>query len=526
MAIGIGDAKLIYSFPDKGGRGSISGTLNLPLITNIERTANVNLSEMPTLIYGAENNFCIDLGATEKVTFKCVRTCPIPYDDSSDDPVNADKWSNAKWYRYLEKIFDRWQNFGMHEGVNTGGVYLIFKSIDTSLYPDLKCNVFLAGSLGLSYDVQKISFNLPFQLGNMQMKDVDIKYITLTLKSEYSSESGSGTRTATLEVLPNTPQQIPFPSTGGWSSTMVEGKTFIGWTRSDGTFIADGATYIFGSSETLAAVWVGAIYATYFIEDNHNYLIPCNANRMVVYAVGGGGGGGGSVEYGWTIGTSTAISENAGGGGGAGEAVIYTTNAWMNEKLDITIGQGGTGGTNRLVTGYNNQPTAGGTGGDTIIKCESGTVITARGGSGGGAAYNPANPYQGRDGTPGLQYVSGGAPGKDGSVGSPNVSSNRGLGGADGKNSYGDVKGGGGGGAAAFYYAANYGSIRLPQSGYFESKGGHGRSYDSDGNVTREASSGQIGGGGGSGYTKNGERTAEGSPGMVLIVFYNTEVYR
>ncbi len=467
---------------------------------------------MPTLIYGAQNNFCMDLGATEKITLKCERNNPFPYDDSSDDP---DDWSNGKWYRHLENIFDRWQNFGKQNGEWTGGVILLFESIDASLYPDLTCNVFLSGSIGLSYNVQKISFNLPFQLGNMQMKDVEVKYVTLTLKSA----SDSGPKTETVQVLPNTPQQVPFPEE--WNNTMVEGKIFIGWRiASTGKFIVDGSTWTFGSDETLDAVWKGAIFAKAFYDDE-KYLITCKANRMMVYAVGGGGGGGGSVSFSITWGSSFASYQSIGGGGGAGQTAIQEVEVKPNTYIYVTIGTGGSGGTNESTQIGLKQPTAGGNGNDTIVDYENTVIVRARGGSGGGAAYNPGNPLKGQDGAAGSQYVSGGTAGKDGSCAEPNIYENRGLGGTDGRNDYGTLRGGAGGGAAAFRYAAVYGSTRLPPEGFFASRGGNGISYDGS-KVVREPWTGTFGAGGGSGYVYNGT-AADGSRGFVLIVFYNTE---
>ena len=43
--------------------------LQMPTIVSIEDGLSASLTETSTMIYGYKNNFCMDLGNTEKITF-------------------------------------------------------------------------------------------------------------------------------------------------------------------------------------------------------------------------------------------------------------------------------------------------------------------------------------------------------------------------------------------------------------------------------------------------------------------------
>jgi len=529
---GIGDATIEYHFPARGGMKAINGTLSIPYITSIERTANVNLTEMPTLIYGASNNFCMDLGATEKITLKCERVNPFPYNDFSSDPA---QWSNGKWYRHLESIFDRWQNFGVNgDGERTGGVTLRFVPADEELHPTIAANVFLAGSLGMSYSVQKLSFSLPFQLGNMQMKDVKLDTVMLTL--ETPTDSGTPL-TLPKEVYKGIPTVISLPSE--WESARG-GMVFHGWlyNGNESSEIYDGRAYTFTESAKLVAKWAAAIDVVYSTEDD-SCDVPEGASEVRIYAVGGGGGAGGS--YSLTTDSYTPWFEYyVGGGGGSGEAVVYLTTVKSSvEKPSIlrwTIGAGGSGGTssNGSEATTIKYPTGGGGGGSTQVYLDGTLIVTAKGGSGGSAVSATNRKGTSTHGIGGQQYCAGGTHGQAGGDSShalgagftadPNIGSNIGNPGKDVSAGNTTRPGGPSGGAAAFRYRfRTEDEAWHPSAGYYMSEGGDGEQYiieDGKFTKTRYPTSGQCGGGGGAGLQENSLRAAPGSSGAVILVFF------
>ena len=115
--------------------------------------------------------------------------------------------------------------------------------------------------------------------------------------------------------------------------------------------------------------------------------------------VGGGGGGGGYH------GEPTYINEQfhsvvGGGGGGGGGMCSYTMFVNSSTSIDVTIGNGGTAGT-QIHDYYNNkyiQSTNGGNGGSTSITINSNTS-RANGGSGGSRVINGVRGDGGLGGT-------------------------------------------------------------------------------------------------------------------------------
>lgn len=506
---------------------AMNGTLSIPYITSIERTANVNLTEMPTLIYGASNNFCMDLGATEKITLKCERVNPFPYNDSSKNP---DNWSNGKWYRFLESIFDRWQNFGKNaKGEWTGGVTLKFVPADSELHPAIAANVFLTGSLGMSYGVQKMSFSLPFQLGNMLMQDVKLDKVTLTLKT--ATDSGT-TKTLTQEVYKGVPTIVSLPSE--WTNAK-EGMVFHGWQyNSTATEIYDGRAYTYTENATLTAIWLGALKVVACTSDGSD-TVPPGASEMMVYAVGGGGGGGGQFTLCLQKGHGlTDPHVYLGGAGGSGETKIHTEQVSPGQKVSWTLGEGGSGGTKGEGTALSTvkQPTAGGGGGDTTVRLDGAVIVTAKGGSGGSPATGASWFDKCGYGTGGQSYCAGGThgvPGGDSSkalgcgyTAAPNIGSNIGMPGRDITISDIIWPGGPSGGAAAFRYKfrTEDGTWYPEERAYYMSEGGDGVQYTGEDSVGRYANSGRNGGGGGSGEVENSLRTATGSKGIAILVFF------
>lgn len=507
---GVGDLMLSFNYPARAGLAAVKKTLRMPLVVDIERNVNVNLTEMGTIIYGCRNNFCMDLGATEKVTFKCERVNPFPYSDMSSDP---DDWSNGKWYRHLEDLFDRWQNFGLDsKGEQTGGCTMVFTPADASLMAPISGNVFLVGALGVSYSVQKMTFSLPLQFGNMKMTSSEAERVTLTLVTETFDKK---TETTTVSVLKGYPQSVPLPDE--WADIMG-GAVFIGWEVSNGAYVPVGSTYTYQTEMTLTARWRKASSVQYITSDE-TVTVPSGVDHVSVYAVGGGGGAGGSARF-IELGNQEYVMA-PGGAGGAGQTSTASWGVSAGDVISVTIGAGGECGASRgaLSAGDGGD---GKNGGKTVVKCRY-NICTAEGGSGGGGTKN-----MGGAGKGGEEYVAGGSYEQDGGYEAPNVKENRGKKGTRGTapspSGLANVLryGGGGGGAAAFRYAfiAEDGT-RYPASGYYESIGGDGAD-EADPQV--RAYSGKVGGGGGSGraesYLVDKERAGYGGDGAVILAFF------
>ena len=112
--------------------GSSSKTIDLGVVKAIEDAYSTDLTEYSTMVYGYENNFCMDVGTKLRYEVSIERVNPQPYDDSS---LDSRQWSNGKWYSELEKLLNFWQNFGLDaDGERSGGLTFKYLSGDAQLY--------------------------------------------------------------------------------------------------------------------------------------------------------------------------------------------------------------------------------------------------------------------------------------------------------------------------------------------------------------------------------------------------------
>lgn len=102
----------------------------------------------------------------------------------------------------------------------------------------------------------------------------------------------------------------------------------------------------------------------YYTGSNQTWTKPANCKTIKVTAVGGGGGAGGS--------DAQSSRYSASGGGGGGGTVITLLDVTSISSATITVGNGGSGGSN---TGGN-----GTSGGDTTVNFGVTGTITANGG--------------------------------------------------------------------------------------------------------------------------------------------------
>ena len=260
-----------------------------------------------------------------------------------------------------------------------------------------------------------------------------------------------------------------------------------------------------------------------------NILCPLTSIDVDYLVVAGGGGGGSSYGGNFALGYGFLYGAAQAGGGGAGGVVIgYKRSVKRGETVQIRVGQGGAGSTDRAGR------TAGANGGNSSFG-----DIVAIGGGGGGAGISGIN------GSPG---------GSGGGGGSTTIGTNRGGGGGAGTPGQGSPGGsaspirirfglsvfsgtayggeeGGGGGAGGAGGAKTGGSGRIStiagtRQYYGGGGGGTGGSGGAGGGgaggVPGAANTGG-GGGGGAGYGRFGMTNAysvgNGGSGVVIIKY-------
>lgn len=512
--------------------------IELPPITSFEYNMQANLTEVSTLIYGYRNNFCMDMGNTLRLTVRCERVNPQPYNDRSSDPT---RWSNGKWYRYLEENLDFWQNLAMDPekpSVMAGGFRFEFIPDDTTLFPTQGYNVFMVGNLNMTYKTaQTMQVTFPLIASRMTGEATKMDMVTITMTSDTYT---SGSVTASTSAPKGFTVKVPsLPDEWEGDNSPQPGMVFVGWTDPKGNVYNSGDTTVWGEDMTLKAVWKGAykVYAytaaTHAIGKELTLNVPAGATRAKAYIVGGGGGAGGSSNA-----TSARPQYYTGGGGGSGEALelpereVIPYGDGTGDIITIYLGKGGDGGHN-ATAGVGSSDGEGGSetwvrittyeGGSTLNSMRWGD--TARGGAKGIAAET----YGNEGGTGGATFMAGGTSsdglnGGDGKTSAPNITANAGKGGqgrireAGISNVDKPIQGGNGGGAAAFRYTFrdNDGSWYPAQGKYYESIGGNGSDEVDD----TYAQPGYLGGGGGSG-NNSGQYTGRGGDGAAVIVFYS-----
>lgn len=516
-------------------KGGAKVRLKMPTIVSIEDGLSASLTEISTMIYGYRNNFCMDLGNTERITVKYERVNPFPYDDSSDDPADSEKWSNGKWMTYLEELLDFWQNLGLSYkyGDWTGGFTFTYIPEDSTLFPPIEENVFMVGSLNKTYSsVQKVAFTMPMVVSSMKGATSEAKMVTLHLRTKDANNPGQYSPTVDVKVLEGYEVLMP-PCPEGWADKYQPGRVFMGWTDSDGVEYDANDTHIWLADETLTARWEGALTAMYYDEDQ-TVSIPAGANYVQAYLVGGGGGaGGGRINK---SGSGSLIAYNqyhlCGGAGGAGEVyMVERRSIKSTDVITLTIGEGGSGGTNRGA-GTTANATNGGAGGDTIMKVNGITWGIAHGGYGGqGVTTRTAAGYGASAG--GAQYRKGGSTledgsgedGVDGAAELVDLETTHGKGGKaydyEENNVHYFYQGGGGGASAPFRYRFLTDAGWKPSSSqYYESYGGSGFDYQ----TRPEPEYGVNGGGSGSGRPadsfSDATKALSGGKGCVLLVWF------
>ena len=320
-------------------------TFVLPNITEIDFTIGAQLTELPTIIYGAENNFVMDLGTYKQYEIQVERATPNDYDDSSKLP---ERWSNGKWYQELENFWDFWQNLTYNEdGTVHGGLKFCFKSADQTLYPDVSTNVFLTGSMSPTFSVQRLVVRMTLLVARTDRSDdepIDLIDVTFDVNGHtYTQSYPKGVQMGLDYVSSDMTVYLP-----------QDGSIFNGWRyNKDGAVYSVGTIFAVEEGMRFTAVWTAPKYAeAYLVPGEYSTVVPTGISRIVAYIIGGGGSGG---KYYFRGGTQPVY---AGGGGGSGQVTTHEfRNLTAGQTINITVGSGGLyeadGGASCVDIGYN-----------------------------------------------------------------------------------------------------------------------------------------------------------------------------
>ncbi len=545
-----------YAVLEFNWKGQSGTTVKIPIITSVSMTATATLSEAKTYVYGYKQNFCMDTGTALRINLSCVRVNPRDYTNSKSGSM--DKWSNAVWFRNLESLLDNWQNNGMVGNVRAGGFHVRYYSDDESLYPNFEYNVFLTGSLSLTYDTDTIKFTLPLVVARMDGDGGNVPTVTLTLKSTVPAlESKVTVSKGYLMEVPSEPDDWLSEKPGfivkGWDTS--PSATTVVYTK--------GSTVVWNSDTTLYAVWGGVRdIRVWYVGSEAKYIVSDKSAYITAYLVGGGGGAGRpangarrpSASVTW-IGLCIP-----GGAGGSGYVNIVNFSVSEGDIITASVGKGGSTGINRYNHG---QHVAAEDGGKTEIFCNGASKGYALGGKAGGQSDFSVEvttkdvTYTSYPGSGGAKEYAGGS--------SPSSSGGKGTDGSTSSSSAGDVgKGsegrieknggstyesrnynidcrGGGGGAASSLNLTLYDNTGV--YGVYTSKGGDGfsmgdnvadirgaKNYSCWRSDVPSSANGRLGGGGGGGCAGNwGGSTAtsqfweemrggNGGDGIVILV--------
>lgn len=472
-------------------------TIDLPIITKISDSMSVTLTEYSTMVYGYKENFCMDIGNSERLSVSVTRVNPMPYNDASEDPND---WSNGVWCAWVKNQLDFWQNFGRDPDNNerTGGFKFEFYSLDTTLCPDFEYNVFLAGNIQKKYGVGKVTLEFPLQISRMNGASGGSSgnQVTLTLDPDNSEIGDVQTVTVQRGILREAPEM---PTS--WDYAYQMGLMFDGWSTVRGAStpqytVGDGTRYAWTENTTLYAVWSYPRYIRVWDTrgSEESITIPEGVSTAVIIAVGAGGCGG--ACYGEAAGIMP------GGAGGAGQFVSTNISVSPNQVFTCSLGRGG----------YLTRTTSGDvdkhSGSATVVYRDGVAVVTAQpGDNGADSQYDGTSSWT--IGAGGSRYFAGGQSvqslSENASDGSTEERNGEpvglvGLGGSPwtrevGIGSY-MVYGAGGGGASALNHVFMVNSTRYPASGTYRSIGGCGREYVDS---SREDMNGTYGGGGSGG---------------------------
>ena len=394
-------------------------------IQSLSRTIRANLTAIPTMIYGAENRFIIDMGTQMSYSLRIMRVNPpnaIPLDKyqfqhgrftwakaiSMDwttwyvikDEVGFANLTNGDFYRLLLIYVDEWQNHLRNsEAVLTGGFEFACSTIDTEQFNPIDKRVFISGTIQAEMGVQALTLSIPMTVACMQTDDTsrDNVKVIAHMSEDPADYAGFAGETAIEYSYPQS-ASIPAPLPQlEWETAITGYRSFSHWkVMPGGNSIYLGDTFIAIDGMHLYANWGqtehggGVITDTGLYSDGYEAenefvslkdVFPTNVSsdyryEIEVTLIGGGGVGRGCKRqspFEWDI--------NGGGGGGGGAAMrflisnIHPTDDRFNRRLGLG--------------GKNNQPiVANKNGGDSSFILKRGSVTSSFIAGGGKGTFN------------------------------------------------------------------------------------------------------------------------------------------
>lgn len=364
-------------------------------IQSLSRTIKANLTTIPTMIYGAENRFIIDLGTQMSYTLRIVRVNPpnaVSLDNyqfehgrfrwgtaltmdwttwyAIKDEVGFANLTNGDFYRLLLIFVDEWQNnLRNSDAVLTGGFEFFCSSIDSLQFNKIDKRVFIAGTIQAEVDVQKMSISIPLTVASMQTDDTSLENVKVTAYIKAGSLADiTGAFDKQVEysfpLSANIPTPLPPIDWELYMGSRAPPKSFNGWRvepeGSSSYTVGIGEFMTITSAANMYAQWAdgvtgGAVTPDSGIPgttpgDNAEFKTLCELygelvkpNHLYTLAITMVGGGGGGNP--WSGSQIDPLIHAGGGGGGGGGALRFSIEGVNSSKDKIAMvkGRGGKG---------------------------------------------------------------------------------------------------------------------------------------------------------------------------------------
>ena len=166
--------------------------VELGILESYSENFQKSVTTVPITSKGSEDTFAVETGSGREIQMSCSRVNPPSPDDSGD----ASEWSNAKWYRYMQDVVDRWQS-------RTDGASLdVIPDPDNPYIPHREGMNGYISRLSLSYkmgDNTRISSQIEFATGRM--------YINNDRPNPIKGESGKTKDKTKFTVLMSSPAE-------------------------------------------------------------------------------------------------------------------------------------------------------------------------------------------------------------------------------------------------------------------------------------------------------------------------------
>jgi hypothetical protein len=368
------------------------GYMDLGHIQSINEVYTPQVQQIPIVVYGFKNSFCMDTGVKKEIELQYIRTQPaMPLDESGDSRV----WSNAKWIRTLKEIMNRWQ-------MRTNGNKLYILRPANEIEDD-PMRTYTDEIVGLNCYISQVPIaygNMPhalqgrisFKVGTLYPKQRElalrqIRYIDPKDPNRSAVVYSSGrwlTLPSANAMWPPTDSQSRIYGDWSWTTTDNRQDTGAPGRLVDLNTVSGTYEYVFSANAIYDGVMQYRVVTDVVSEKKFTISPMSSVVTIFVAAVGGGGGGGAGRVATYDPGglfSNKTYRISGGGGGGAGQ---YRDNTYIfadpPESIEIlySVGKGGNGG-----NGSNNNYSPGSDGDPTTIKVSDYDEINASPGKGG-----------------------------------------------------------------------------------------------------------------------------------------------